>query len=54
MNAGDRVVEFDMEPVAVSSSEIRARVADGVPIDELVQRRVAQWISRLGLYAAPE
>jgi nicotinate-nucleotide adenylyltransferase len=54
MNAGDRVVEFDMEPVAVSSSEIRARVADGVPIDDLVPRRVAQSISRLGLYAAPE
>lgn len=54
LDAGDRIVEFDMEPVAVSSSEIRARVASGVPVDDLVPIRVAQAISRLGLYASPE
>ncbi len=35
----DRIVEFEMEPVPVSSSEIRERVARGEPIDELVPAR---------------
>ena len=29
LGAGDRIVEFEMTPVAISSSEIRARVARG-------------------------
>ena len=43
-----------MEPVPISSSEIRARVARGEPIDDLVPPTVADAIARLGLYAAPE
>ncbi|MHB8641994.1 MAG: nicotinate-nicotinamide nucleotide adenylyltransferase [Gaiellaceae bacterium] len=46
----DRVVFFDLEPVPISSSEIRARVARGEPIDQLVPPAVAAEIERLGLY----
>ena len=54
LGAGERIVEFAMEPVPVSSSEIRERVARGEPIDDLVPSEVADAIARLGLYAAPE
>src|SRR5262249_40107756 len=40
--AGGRIVEFHMEPVPVSSSEIRARIAQGEPIDQLVPEVVAE------------
>jgi nicotinate-nucleotide adenylyltransferase len=46
----DRVRFFEIEPVDVSSSDIRARVARGKPIDGLVPPAVAQEIERLGLY----
>jgi nicotinate-nucleotide adenylyltransferase len=52
--AGDRIVEFDMEPVAVSSSEIRARIADGESADDVLPPRVFEAVARLGLYATPE
>jgi nicotinate-nucleotide adenylyltransferase len=52
--AGGRVVEFEMEPFPVSSSEIRARVARGEPIDGLVPATVAEQIALLGLYTRPE
>jgi nicotinate-nucleotide adenylyltransferase len=52
--APDRIVEFDMDPVPVSSSEIRARVARGEPIADWVPAKVADEIARLGLYVAPE
>lgn len=52
--AGDRIVEFAMEPVDVSSSEIRARVARGESIDDLVPPAVAEAVRRLGLYRAAE
>ena len=54
LDAGDRIVEFEMEPIAISSSEIRARIARGEPVDDVLPARVADAISRLGLYAAPE
>ena len=54
LSARQRIVEFDMTPVAISSSEIRTRVARGEPIDELVPASIAAEISRLGLYASPE
>jgi nicotinate-nucleotide adenylyltransferase len=54
LGAGDRIVEFALEPVPISSSEIRQRLARGEAIDELVPPGVADAISRLGLYAAPE
>jgi nicotinate-nucleotide adenylyltransferase len=47
---GARVRVFELEPLAVSSSEIRARAARGEPIDDLVPAAVAAEIERLGLY----
>ncbi len=52
--AGERIVEFALEPIPISSSEVRERVARGEGIDELVPPKVADAISRLGLYRAPE
>jgi len=46
----DRVELFEIEPLDVSSSAIRARVAGGEPIDDLVPAAVVQEIARLGLY----
>jgi nicotinate-nucleotide adenylyltransferase len=46
----DRVSFFEIEPVDVSSSDVRARVARGKSIDGLVPRAVAAEIERLGLY----
>ncbi len=48
----DRVTLFAIEPCDVSSSEIRDRVAQGLPIDGLVPDAVAAEIARLGLYRA--
>lgn len=42
------VLEIDQRPI--SSSEIRARVAAGEPVDDLVPEQVAREIERLGLY----
>lgn len=52
LGAGDRIVDFEMTPVRISSSEIRARVARGESIEGRVPARVAEAIARLGLYAA--
>ena len=46
----ERVEFFDMEPVPISSSDIRRLVAEGRPIGELVPPAVAEEIERLGLY----
>jgi nicotinate-nucleotide adenylyltransferase len=46
----ERVEFFDMEPVPISSSDIRERIARGEPIDDLVPPAVAAEIERLGLY----
>jgi nicotinate-nucleotide adenylyltransferase len=48
----DRVELFPITPLPVSSSEIRDRVADGLPIEGLVPPPVAEAIHRLGLYRA--
>lgn len=48
----ERVVFFEVEPVPVSSSEIRARIARGEPVDGLVPPGVAAEIARLGLYGS--
>jgi nicotinate-nucleotide adenylyltransferase len=50
LDAGDRIVEFEMPPVAVSSSEIRARAARGESIAADVPAPVAEAIVRVGLY----
>lgn len=46
----DRVELFAIEPLDVSSSGIRARLAAGEPVDGLVPRSVAAEIERLRLY----
>ncbi len=46
----DRILFFDLDPMAVSSTEVRERVARGEPIDGLVPPAVAAEIERLGLY----
>jgi nicotinate-nucleotide adenylyltransferase len=50
----ERVVFFEIEPLPVSSSAIRARVAAGESISGLVPRCVELEIARLGLYAPVE
>jgi nicotinate-nucleotide adenylyltransferase len=46
----DRVQFFEIEPVPVSSREIRDRVARGEPIGEFVPPAVVELIESLGLY----
>jgi nicotinate-nucleotide adenylyltransferase len=46
----NRISLFEMEPVPVSSSEVRDRIARGESIEGLVPSRVAAAIERLGLY----
>lgn len=46
----DRVEFFEIEPVPISSREIRERVARGEPIDDVVPPAVAKLIESLGLY----
>jgi len=43
----------EMEPMAVSGSEIRERLARGEPIDAMVPASVAGYIAEHGLYRAP-
>ena len=50
LGRSERVSFVELEPVPVSSSEIRARAAVGEPIDGLVPASVAAEIARLGLY----
>jgi nicotinate-nucleotide adenylyltransferase len=52
--ADDRIVEFDLDPLPISSSEVRARVARGESIEDLVPAAVAEQIARLGLYSTRE
>jgi len=46
----DRVELFDMEPVPISSSDIRRIASDGASVRDLVPTPVAEEIERLGLY----
>ena len=46
----ERVLFFELDPVAVSSSELRERVARGEAIDGLVPPAVAREIEEKGLY----
>jgi len=46
----DRVELFEIEPVPISSREIRDRIGRGEPIDGLVPQAVAGLIESLGLY----
>jgi nicotinate-nucleotide adenylyltransferase len=47
----ERIELFAIEPVDVSSTEIRARVRRGEPLDGLVVPAVAAYIASHGLYA---
>jgi nicotinic acid mononucleotide adenylyltransferase len=44
------VTVFELEPVPVSGTEVRRRVAAGEPIDDLVPPAVAAEIEARGLY----
>jgi nicotinate-nucleotide adenylyltransferase len=46
----DRVQYFQLPPIPASSRDVRARVAAGLPIDDLVPAEVARLIAELGLY----
>jgi nicotinate-nucleotide adenylyltransferase len=46
----ERVLFFEIEPLPISSREVRERVGRGEPIDDLVPSRVAELIAELGLY----
>jgi nicotinate-nucleotide adenylyltransferase len=54
LSAPGRVLFFELEPVPVSSTEVRARVARGESIEGLVPPTVAEAIARLGLYREAE
>jgi nicotinate-nucleotide adenylyltransferase len=48
----ERVLLFELEPLPISSSDLRARAARGEGLDGLVPPAVAGEIERLGLYRA--
>jgi nicotinate-nucleotide adenylyltransferase len=48
-----RVSFFELEPHAVSSTEVRARAARGESLDGLVPPAVARLVEELGLYRPP-
>jgi nicotinate-nucleotide adenylyltransferase len=48
---GWRVVRVEMPAIDLSSSELRARLADGRPVDFLIPGPAIERIRRLGLYA---
>jgi nicotinate-nucleotide adenylyltransferase len=48
---GWRVDRVEMPQINLSSSELRARFADGRPVDFLIPRPAIDCIERLGLYA---
>ena len=50
VGSSDRVLSIEIDPVPVSSTEVRRRVASGEAIDDLVPPAVAAEIERLGLY----
>jgi nicotinate-nucleotide adenylyltransferase len=52
--APGRIEYFELEPIAVSSTEIRDRLARGESVEGLIPARVADRIARLGLYATAE
>jgi nicotinate-nucleotide adenylyltransferase len=45
-----RLIRVPLEPLDISSSEIRGRIARGEPIDELVPAGIAEYIAERGLY----
>lgn len=54
VGAGGRIFHLPIDPVPISSTEIRSRVARGLPVDSLVPPGVAGYIRRSGLYRTGE
>ncbi len=50
----DRVVTVHLPEIAISSTEIRRRVRDVLPIDQMVPEEVAGYIAERGLYGDRE
>ena len=50
LGAGGRIFHIPIEPIPISSTEIRAGVAQGLPVDSLVPPGVAGYIRQSGLY----
>ena len=50
LHPSPRLVFLAMDELAVSSSAVRERVAQGLPVQELVGERVAAYIAEHGLY----
>lgn len=51
LKGSERIEFFEMPQVAISSTMVRERVAEGRPFAHLVPERVAQRIRRSGLYS---
>jgi nicotinate-nucleotide adenylyltransferase len=51
LDGGDRVEFFEMPRIDVSSSLVRRRAAEGLPVRYLVPDLVAEEIAERGLYA---
>jgi nicotinate-nucleotide adenylyltransferase len=47
---GDRVLAFELDSPQVSSSDVRARIARGEPVGDLVPPAVGATIEELGVY----
>jgi nicotinate-nucleotide adenylyltransferase len=52
LSRSDRVEFFEIDPLPISSRELRDRVARGEPIEHFVPPAVAELIESLGLYRA--
>jgi nicotinate-nucleotide adenylyltransferase len=50
LDQSDRVLFFEIEPNPAASSDIRARIAAGEPLDGLVVPAVAKLVAERGLY----
>jgi len=48
----DRVELFEIPELAISSTDVRARIAAGEAVDDLVPSAVARLVDELGLYRA--
>jgi nicotinate-nucleotide adenylyltransferase len=46
----DRVIFFEIEPNPAASTDVRARLASGAPLDDVVPPAVGELISERGLY----
>jgi nicotinic acid mononucleotide adenylyltransferase len=50
LDRSERVLFFDIEPNPVASTEVRAGIAAGEPLDGLVPPAVARLVAERGLY----